>query len=341
MKERDNPWFKFFPRDWLEGTRHLSIEERGAYIDAIAMRMISDGPLPCDDYKWLAHQMHVSPRKARSLVEALVEAKRLLKTDAGITDERCEDEIAKRAHQRKINAENAAKRTDERDENSANAADKSDENSKNANDNNDGSSVSLRERRRTRAHQEPDPEIEKKENPPKPPVPGGGIIDQFEEWWAAYPPSVRKVAKGECLALFRQAVTGQRRPGKSGRSQKVLDHGLVAAEQLIAAVKRYAATKPDPEYVPAPATWLNQGRWLDDQGASAPAGLWWEDPAKRAAMTPERWRKGITEFANGKWPVDKLGYPPGDPDCIVPKAIIDELRLTERYTPDGISRIPH
>jgi hypothetical protein len=57
-------------------------------------------------------------------------------------------------------------------------------------------------------------------------------------------------------------------------------------------------------------------------------------------MTPDRWRKGITEHANGIWPLDKLGPPPGRPDCLVPKDLIAELRLTERYDERGIARQP-
>lgn len=66
--------------------------------------------------------------------------------------------------------------------------------------------------------------------------------------------------------------------------------------------------------------------------------VWWQNPAKLAEMTPERWRKGIAEHANGIWPVDKLGPPPGSPKCVVPPALISELRLTEIYTDGGIKK---
>jgi hypothetical protein len=118
-----------------------------------------------------------------------------------------------------------------------------------------------------------------------------------------------------------------------------LDHGTATAEAIIAAIKRYAATKPDPEYTPAPARWLNEARWLDD-GASpgAPPGLWWQNPKAVEALTRERWLDGIGKHANGTWPVDKLGPPPGHAECIVPTELIRELNLTELYTPAGMKR---
>jgi hypothetical protein len=33
---------------------------------------------------------------------------------------------------------------------------------------------------------------------------------------------------------------------------------------MVDGVRRYAATQPDPRYVPLPKTWLNDGRWADD-----------------------------------------------------------------------------
>lgn len=216
-----------------------------------------------------------------------------------------------------------------------------------------------------RVYKEREREIEKKV-PPIPPLQGGGhpveselfdliadeppddtvdeIAEQFEVWWQHYPNSVRKVAKGECKALFREAITGRRRPNAKRVSAKILDYGKATAEQLIAAVRAYAATKPDPEYTPAPATWLNQGRWLDGPQPGQPSTAdanqpWWKNPDKVAAMTPDRWRNGIQQFANGRWDTGKLGPPPGSPKCLVPREIVAEMRLTEIYTDAGIKRV--
>jgi uncharacterized protein YdaU (DUF1376 family) len=113
MAKRSDPWFKFYPRDWLEDTRQLTLEQRGAYIDAIAIQMMTEKPL-VDDYEWLGHQLHISGRKAKTLVEQLITLTMLKRTPAGIVNERCNKEIAEKEVVRRINAEIAAKREADR-----------------------------------------------------------------------------------------------------------------------------------------------------------------------------------------------------------------------------------
>lgn len=175
------------------------------------------------------------------------------------------------------------------------------------------------------------------------------IAGDFEIWWAAFPNSVRKVGKGECLALFRQAITGKRATYKKG-AQKILDHGLATARQLIDGVHAYAATQPDPNYVPAPATWLNQGRWLDapkpidvvsgPNGTPAtkrPKPYWFKGREEVARSMPhDRWIYAVKTFANGIWPEDILGPPPGYDGCLVPGDVILELELMTKYGPHKI-----
>lgn len=181
---------------------------------------------------------------------------------------------------------------------------------------------------------------------PLPPEGGDGrisdaISEAFETWWTAYPQSVHKVAKAEALSLFRQAVTGKRRAGKRGRKD-LFDHGLTTPEVLVAAVKIYAMTEPDPKYVPAPCTWLNQGRWLDaaDNPWGSPLGKvgpngkpwgWWGDK-KSSSLYPEVWRNGVIKVdPNGPWPWWNLGAPPGHPECIVHPDVLAEFGLVEIY----------
>ena len=56
----------------------------------------------------------------------------------------------------------------------------------------------------------------------------------------------------------------------------------------------------------------------------------------------EFWRHLIRKYANGTWPVDRLGPGPWDPDnCVVPRKLFEELQLEQKYpTPDG-DRGPH
>lgn len=180
----------------------------------------------------------------------------------------------------------------------------------------------------------------KVEKTPQPPTGGDPVRDAFETWWGLFPASVRKVAKGECLSLFRQAVTGKRRPDKHG-PQKVLDYGTTTPDHLIAAVKAYAASSPNPDFVPAPATWLNQGRWLDTPAASAEvpdavngkAWGWWHGKEDAIRAIPiERWRKAVADAKpNGTWPWWTLGAPPGHAECLVPQEILTENQFVEIY----------
>ena len=86
-----------------------------------------------------------------------------------------------------------------------------------------------------------------------PPTPKGGsdVVSAFEEFWQAFPEG-RKRGKGGALKAFKCAVAGVAREHKA------------TPGELVAAAKRYAASRPDPRYVPMPTTWLNQARWLDD-----------------------------------------------------------------------------
>lgn len=94
--------FPFSPEDWLNKTRGLTLEERGAYIDLIAEQMRCDGPIP-NDMKWISHLLHVSKRKAEAVLKGLIGVK-LHETDAGIINERCVREIAERRARREQRA---------------------------------------------------------------------------------------------------------------------------------------------------------------------------------------------------------------------------------------------
>jgi hypothetical protein len=67
----------------------------------------------------------------------------------------------------------------------------------------------------------------------------------FEEFWAIYP---RKVGKIDAQKAYEKAIL-----------LTTIDKIRVAAQSLAARSKTM-----EPQYIPHPATWLNQGRW-DDQ----------------------------------------------------------------------------
>lgn len=77
------------------------------------------------------------------------------------------------------------------------------------------------------------------------------IPQGFDEFWKAYP---RRVAKADALKAYAKVMKGP---------------GAPTLEQLLQAVARYAKAHTDPKYVAYPATWLRQGRWEDEQEATA------------------------------------------------------------------------
>ena len=73
----------------------------------------------------------------------------------------------------------------------------------------------------------------------------------FDEFWAAYP---RRVAKIAARRAYDKAL-------------KLTDH-----ETIMRGVENYKLHKPDYQDWCHPATWLNGGRWDDDYSDSIPTG---------------------------------------------------------------------
>jgi hypothetical protein len=65
----------------------------------------------------------------------------------------------------------------------------------------------------------------------------------FEGFWTVYP---KKVGKGAARKAYRHAL---RRASHA---------------EILAGAKRYAASKPDPQFTAHASTWLNADRWLDE-----------------------------------------------------------------------------
>jgi len=92
------------------------------------------------------------------------------------------------------------------------------------------------------------PEPEPITNTPIPPAKTPGVEERFERFWQTYP---RKVGKDAAKRAFEK-----RKP----------DERLLAA--MLAAVALQSQTdewrKEGGQFIPHPATWLNQGRWQDE-----------------------------------------------------------------------------
>ena len=77
------PYYKRFPRDFLEGTIGLSFEVKGAYAIVLDLIYMRDGRLP-DDARYIAGQLGCSVRKWTAILAELVEAGKLQVSQDGI-----------------------------------------------------------------------------------------------------------------------------------------------------------------------------------------------------------------------------------------------------------------
>jgi len=71
--------------------------------------------------------------------------------------------------------------------------------------------------------------------------PPPALLDQFEQFWLAYP---RKCSKGEARRAFLKARKD------------------VSFEEIMKGLRNFQFDHR-PKFVPYPASWLNQERWLD------------------------------------------------------------------------------
>ena len=108
------------------------------------------------------------------------------------------------------------------------------------------------------------------------PIPNNNIVISkeitidFDHFWSAYP---RKVGKQKCLRWWK--------------SHKP-DTALV--EKMLAAIARQKLSRQwqDPQYIPHPYTWLNQGRWEDEPiGMPTPIGPEYTPDPERLAHLKE------------------------------------------------------
>jgi len=85
---------------------------------------------------------------------------------------------------------------------------------------------------------------------------------EFDQFWAAYP---RKIGKLAAQAAFKRA-----------RTQATL-------VEILDGIARYVKGKPQYADFCHPRTWLTQGRWMDEYGAcpTAPSVPDWQDECQR------------------------------------------------------------
>lgn len=86
----------------------------------------------------------------------------------------------------------------------------------------------------------------------------------FTEFYEAYPKCKRKTGRPKAKRAFVSIVRGKHK-----------DIPKTDAKEIISGVKGYAASNPNPEYIPMPTTWLNDQRWLiDEDSQEVDSGDW-------------------------------------------------------------------
>lgn len=105
----DMPWVRFFPSDWLGGTRGLSAAEAGVYINLLAMMYERGEPLPEDPPK-LARLCGASNAVFRRTLDQLVDDRKILRINGGLWNERVEKESVYRSEKSAVGKQAAEKR---------------------------------------------------------------------------------------------------------------------------------------------------------------------------------------------------------------------------------------
>jgi len=146
--------------------------------------------------------------------------------------------------------------------------------------------------------------------------------EQFEQFWSGYP-DTRNNSKTQAYGEWVKLT-------ETEKSMVLASLALFGA---------YCKENPDYRCVHA-ERYIKQRRFEGHQPKSATsnASAWWTNPQKAASIPIERWRQAIAQHANGVWPIDKLGPPPGTSSCVVPKQLLAELDLVRLYDANGIRR---
>lgn len=96
MKKR-NPYFNFYPADFMNGVRGLSAQEVGVYTMLLCRIYEEDGPVEYH-IRRLATYCGMRDATFQKVVETLVDLGKITLSDGRLSNPRAEAEISKRAH---------------------------------------------------------------------------------------------------------------------------------------------------------------------------------------------------------------------------------------------------
>ena len=238
------PYYKRFPRDFLEGTIGLSFEVKGAYAIVLDLIYMRDGRLP-DDARYIAGQLGCSVRKWTAILAELVAAGKLRVVGGIISNFRA----------------------DYLTEESRSYQDKQREIAGKPRKNN-----AQRQPKPSQSEPEPEREANASLSIARTGPTATEIARGFVLFWTEYP---KRVGKDAAAKSFANAM---RRAGGSDPLETIMD-GL----------RRALPGWDDPQFIPNPTTWLNQGRWEDDA------------PSPRTGIRHDRPANDIRAEARSVW----------------------------------------
>lgn len=222
------PYYKAYPRDFIEGTIGMPFELKGAYRLVLDLIYMQGGKLS-DDPRYISGLLGCSIRAWNGYRAKLIEMGKLTAENGIISNFRASLEMDNLKMMQEKQRQNGLqpKKTNKIAEATASPL-------------------------LNQPEPEPEPElnIEDLFGSTEPQINAREVVeDRFEEFWIAYPPG-RKTAKADVRVLFNRIVSGKHKK-----------HPKTDAGEIIAAAKRFASTAPDPQYTAAPMRWLNEARW--------------------------------------------------------------------------------
>lgn len=173
----DLPWVRFFPSDWLGGTRGMSAAETGVYITLIASMYERCEPIP-EDHARLARLCGASNSAFKATLETLVAEGKIRRVDGGLWNDRVEKEGVYRLEKSEVGKQAADARWRKTKENQE--AD-------------DANAMQMQCERNANQKPEPEPEIARKKLSSE---------DEFAAWYDAYP---RHEGKGQARKAYATA----------------------------------------------------------------------------------------------------------------------------------------
>ena len=243
---KSDAWMPLYAGDYLRDTGHLTAAEHGAYLLLLMQAWTRGGALPADDDKlrMLARMERREWDGARATVLAF-----FTRDGDAYRNARLDREIARREAvsdaRRRSGARGAAKRWQGDGAGDRNAMA-------------DAMANATQEPSQGDGQPQPQPPLVSLPSEARPARPDRRALDaeigrRFAAFYAAYPRHDGKIAAEKAYRRALQRATADE-----------IDVGLAGY--------RFSA---DPQFIPLPATWLNQGRW-ESRGhappAAAPAG---------------------------------------------------------------------